>query len=217
MNIPLDVLTIVASFLVVPRMKLLDWIPEDKLNKQRLSRNLGRDYNLLYSLDARSDFGELDHVMINPSIGILLHASDLVHHQIIEQGLYMDYDIETDFAEGVEWKLLSMSPLTIHIVEKNIDKIDWFFLSYNPKAIHLLQTNIDKIYWKNLSRNISAIELLRDNYDKIKWDVISSNSSIYEIDIKKHNQNIINKANTIDYYNLCHTIIYDEKHCCVIV
>jgi len=38
------------------------------------------DYNLLYSSDVRSDFRELDYVLINPSIGILLHASDLVHY-----------------------------------------------------------------------------------------------------------------------------------------
>ena len=32
MNIPLDVLKIVASYLVKPKMKLLDWIPLDKLD-----------------------------------------------------------------------------------------------------------------------------------------------------------------------------------------
>ena len=39
MNIPLDVLKIVASYLVKPKMKLLDWIPLDKINWYMLSKN----------------------------------------------------------------------------------------------------------------------------------------------------------------------------------
>jgi hypothetical protein len=32
MNIPLDVIKLIASYLVKPKMKLLDWIPLDKLD-----------------------------------------------------------------------------------------------------------------------------------------------------------------------------------------
>jgi hypothetical protein len=32
MNIPLDVIRLFASYLVEPKMKLLDWIPLDKLD-----------------------------------------------------------------------------------------------------------------------------------------------------------------------------------------
>jgi len=39
MDIPFDLLYIVASFITKPRMKLLDWIPEDKLNWIWLSSN----------------------------------------------------------------------------------------------------------------------------------------------------------------------------------
>ena len=39
MNIPLDVLKIVASYLVKPKMKLLDWIPMDKIKWWNLSTN----------------------------------------------------------------------------------------------------------------------------------------------------------------------------------
>ena len=41
MEIPFDVLKIVASFVVKPKMKLLDWIQLDKLNINRLSENEG--------------------------------------------------------------------------------------------------------------------------------------------------------------------------------
>jgi len=39
MDIPFDLLNIVASFHTKPRMKLLDWIPEDKLSWDYLSKN----------------------------------------------------------------------------------------------------------------------------------------------------------------------------------
>ena len=39
MNIPLDVLKIVASYLVKPKMKLLDWILLNKINWNNLSLN----------------------------------------------------------------------------------------------------------------------------------------------------------------------------------
>jgi hypothetical protein len=39
MDIPFDVLIIVASFHSKPRMKLLVWIPKDKLHWKWLSRN----------------------------------------------------------------------------------------------------------------------------------------------------------------------------------
>ena len=39
MNIPLDILKIVASYLVKPKMKLLDWVLLDKLDWEILSQN----------------------------------------------------------------------------------------------------------------------------------------------------------------------------------
>ena len=40
MDIPFDLLRIVASYLVKPKMKLLDWIDVNKLNWEQLSSNL---------------------------------------------------------------------------------------------------------------------------------------------------------------------------------
>ena len=39
MNIPLDVIKLIASYLVEPKMKLLDWIPLDKIDWYYLSFN----------------------------------------------------------------------------------------------------------------------------------------------------------------------------------
>jgi len=41
MDIPFDLLNIVASYLVRPKMKILDWLDKDKLNWSCLTENPG--------------------------------------------------------------------------------------------------------------------------------------------------------------------------------
>ena len=86
MDIPFDLLIIVASFHTKPRMKLLDWIPEDKLDWEWLSFNpnalhmleanpmkmfwhrLSMNPNALHMLEARPDKINWDFLSQNPSI-----------------------------------------------------------------------------------------------------------------------------------------------------
>ena len=51
MDIPFDLLYIVASFIVKPRMKLLDWIPQDKLKWDVLSENSNAIHLLEKNID----------------------------------------------------------------------------------------------------------------------------------------------------------------------
>jgi len=60
--------------------------------------------------------------------------------------------------EKLHWKLLSLNPNAIHLLEQNIDKIDWTSLSENPNAIYLLAKNIYKVHWHILSCNPSIFE-----------------------------------------------------------
>ena len=64
MNIPLDVLKIVASYLVKPRMKLLDWVLLDKLNWMFLSRNP----NAIHLLEKNMDKINWTNLSLNPNI-----------------------------------------------------------------------------------------------------------------------------------------------------
>jgi len=65
----------------------------------------------------------------------------------------------------------------------DINKIEWKILSLNPNAIYILEKNIDKIDWHNLSRNPNAIHILKENKDKrINWYWLSENPSIFELD-----------------------------------
>jgi len=76
MNIPLDVIRLIASYLVEPKMKLLDLIPLDKLNWDYLSLNP----NAIHLLEQNMD--KIDWVVLseNPNaIHLLEHNKDKIN------------------------------------------------------------------------------------------------------------------------------------------
>jgi len=63
MNIPLDILKIVASYLVKPKMKLLDWILLDNLDWDWLSENP----NAIHLLEQNMDKIDWVYLSTNPN------------------------------------------------------------------------------------------------------------------------------------------------------
>ena len=61
MDIPFDLLYIIASFYTKPKMKLLDWIPEDKLELDRLSSNP----NAIHFLEKHPDKIDWEYLSMN--------------------------------------------------------------------------------------------------------------------------------------------------------
>jgi hypothetical protein len=92
MNIPLDVLKIVTSYLVKPKMKLLDWILLDKLNWKVLSKNP----NAIHLLEQNMNKINWDSLSANPNT---------IH--LLEQNM-----------ENINWNNLSSNPNAIHLLEK---------------------------------------------------------------------------------------------------
>ena len=39
----------------------------------------------------------------------------------------------------ISWKLLSINPNAVHLLEKNMDKIGWTLLSQNPNAVYIFK------------------------------------------------------------------------------
>ena len=64
MEIPLDILKLVATYFVKPKTKLLDWIPIDKLDRMNLSGNP----NAIHLLKKNPDKINWDKFSQNPSI-----------------------------------------------------------------------------------------------------------------------------------------------------
>jgi len=107
---------LIASYLVKPKMKLLDWIDLDILPyndfRNTIYRNsLSRNPNAIHLLEQNLDKIEWHYLSSNPNA---------IH--LLEQNI-----------DKIYWKFLSLNlnPKAPHLLEQNIDKIDWHNLSYN--------------------------------------------------------------------------------------
>ena len=97
MDVPFDLLHIVASYYTKPRMKLLDWIPEDNLDWYGLSGNS----NALHMLEANPMKIDWDLLSFNPNA---LHMLEIV----------LQHD-----PDKINWNYLSFNPNAIHMLEAN--------------------------------------------------------------------------------------------------
>lgn len=87
-------------------MKLLDWIPLDKLDWKHLSCNP----NAIELLEKNPDKIYWSYLSMNPSAIHLLEKNP----------------------DKIDWNYLSKNPNAIHLIKKNLNKIQWFLLSENP-------------------------------------------------------------------------------------
>jgi hypothetical protein len=180
MDVPLDVLKIIASYITKHKMKLLDWIPYLKLDLEYLSANP----NAMHILKEYSEFIDKTALTIhntNPEAISWIEANpDKFEWEWLSENPNAIHILEAN-QNKIKWSELSGNPNAIHILEANKNKIDWYELSRNTNAIHLLEANQDKIYWEYLSSNPNAIHLLEDNLDKIDWDNLLENQNAIHI------------------------------------
>ena len=105
MEIPFDLLKIVASFHIIPKMKLLDWINEDTLDVDGLSSNPNA-ITLLETFLQKSE--KRNYIWYNLS-------SNPQTIRILEIVLQHDFD-------KINWKNLSINPSIFEIVTKKTNK-----------------------------------------------------------------------------------------------
>jgi hypothetical protein len=99
------------------QVKLLNWIPLDKIDWWHLSGNP----NAISLLEQNVD------KICWPLLSYL--NSNAIH--LLEQ-----------HPDKIHWGYLSKNPKAIHLLERNLDKIDWWHLSENPKAIGICYLEI---------------------------------------------------------------------------
>jgi len=144
MDVPLDVLKIISSYITKRNMKLLDWVSSKVSfhchNNSMISvsywQNISGNPNAIQLLETYPDKINWDSLSKNPNAIHILEANQ--------------YEIC--------WEELSKNPNSIHLLETNLDKINWILLSGNPNAINILKANKDKIDWYLFSENPSIFE-----------------------------------------------------------
>ena len=123
MEIPFDLLYIVASFYTKPRMKLYDWIPEEKLDWWYLSRNPNAITMIEIALLQDPYKIDWSSLSFNPKALHLLEK----------------------YPDKIDWCCLSENPNAIHLLKANLNKIYLEWLSKNPSIFEIdtVQMNLE--------------------------------------------------------------------------
>ena len=154
------------------KYKLIDGIPEDKLDDNALCENS----NALYYLITKRKHIDYFRLSSNPNpIAIKL----------------LEEEIKVNPEVHINWDILSTktNPKAIKLLKANHDKINWNLLSANtnPKAIEILveeykkNPNSEKLEWTALCGNPNAIEILVEEYKnnpnshKLVWSALCGN------------------------------------------
>ena len=199
MEIPLESVKLVATYLVKPKMKLIDFhiLSYNNLDWDGLTENP----NALHLLEAYPDKLHVFNLRNNPNAKHMLETVIQDPKNIFWSILSRNWNTSSLFKQYVEenpkselglkstpemiyetfyWYMLSSNTEDIHLLEAEPDKIEWRFLLKNPNAsiIPLLQAHPDMIDWQELSYNpnMSIINaFLESNPDKINWYILSKN------------------------------------------
>ena len=76
MEIPFDVLKLVATYLVKPKMKLLDWIPIDWIYLNKIVwKELSKNPNAIHLMEQNPDMIDWKNLSRNPNAIPLLEAN----------------------------------------------------------------------------------------------------------------------------------------------
>ena len=125
-------------------MKLLEWIPFDKVDWGYLSSNPNAIQILENNLDKVSWLG-------------LSENPNAIH--LLEKNL-----------DKVNWKLLSFNPNAIPILEKNLDKVCWFYLFKNTNIFTYDYNAIkDRMFRGGIKEDLMKDRFHPMNLDKFKW------------------------------------------------
>ena len=161
MDIPYDLLKIVSGFLIKPRMKLLDYIPIDKLDRVWLSKNP----NAIDLLEEHPIKIYWTSFMFNPNFRQVMRICEKYS------------DISTWDTELGEDNLSLNSPFLLRYNCHNFKKSSYYWLK-NPNAIDILakHNNLFSMQnWEGISENPNAMFLLEDRRAKIHWDSLYKN------------------------------------------
>jgi len=161
MDIPYDLLKIVSGFLIKPRMKLLDYIPIDKLDRVCLSKNP----NAIDLLEEHPIKIYWPSFISNPNFRQVMRICEKYS------------DISTWDKELGEDNLSLNSPFLLRYNYHNFKKSSYYWLK-NPNAIDILakHNNLFSMQnWEGISENPNAMFLLEDRRAKIHWDSLYKN------------------------------------------
>lgn len=113
-----------------PMYKLLDWVPEDKL-----------DFKILCT---RPDALRIIEKSQKKKCYLSLFSNPSAI-SMIEKKIKEPY-FENNPKYKIYWMFLSSNENAVHILQKNLDKVNWQMICYNENAYEtIVKKNLDKI------------------------------------------------------------------------
>ena len=213
-------------------MKLLDWIPLDKLDSFELSFNKNAYYlfeqnpnmiswnhiffchnNLLYLYKNQEIEWEYNVSIFCKDIRFLLkNENKLVHIWINPAAVCIIKRININY---INWDQISLNS-SIDIIpffEKNLNKLNYFLLSRTDNSLILIEKYPELAYkfnWREISKNPNAIPILEKYSNKIVWGYLCLNKngiSMLRQNLNKINwKNISKNKNALSLLYLCPNI-----------
>jgi hypothetical protein len=190
-HLPEDIITIITqkSLKSLYTYKLVDGIPEDKLDVDALFENP----NALYYLLTNGKQINYYLLSINPNPIVFKLLKDEIKDN---QEVHINWHLLSSKTESAVIDLLSeRNKFENQISKEEYDrlklpyKINWKLLSANPSAFKILKEeydnnpNSDKLVWSALCSNPKAIDILTEEYknypnsNKLVWSALCSNTN----------------------------------------
>ena len=205
----------INKFKKTDKYKLIDGIPEDKLNQKYLSEN-SKAIDFILEKKIPIDYFYLSRNKSSKAMEIL---KEHLKEYPDDENIAWLFLCKSEIPEAFE--ILKANPGKIHFghIQDNTnpdvikylqeqDKIHYYMLSNktSPIAIQLLEEQImtgpNILNWKFLSANEKAIELLNKNPGRINWEGLSSNPNPEAIKLLKEEYYKNPESNRINFEEL---------------
>ena len=184
-----------------PIYKIHDWVNEEKLYKEQLSKNpnsidyLKKNMDLIIWKDISRNENAIDILESNLDKidwNTIYSNKNAIHlikkHILIKKGVLIT-EQWNNLCQNDNCMLIFNDPNIKHNMKYGKN---YFLLSKNHFAIPLLEENLKKIEWGYLSFNPGAMNLLQNNLSKIVWSQLCKNPNLEAIQLLRKNMIQIN-------------------------
>lgn len=80
----------------------------------------------------------------------------------------------------LKWHSLSLNSNAVQIMQANVDIADWYWLSSNPRSIHILEKNYDKVILHDMPTILRSLQM---NPSYLHWSFVSAEPFIFQPEI----------------------------------
>lgn len=189
---PRVIAEIIAEYAAV--MRMLDWIPKNKINKSLLFANSNADEAGMLDWKYHSGIVNVAKNSSPNAIPVILSGLGPLLTNSIDQSVWGNpamFDTLMSLpTHRIVWHCLSRNPdeRAVALLLANLDEISWYGFNMNPGAMSFLRENPRYIIPRQLCANPAAIDIIQAmDYEQIDWFYLSQNPHPWALDYLRIN------------------------------